>query len=302
MDYIRFYNTRANSMGDIASITNSILIPTEDECESITESTDSILVPDLKKSHSMNTISNLDKPIDKCEILNAFIMINDNTDPISMRTQMRVIETGKPEYLYHAVRVFDKHLKFIETTPNYNNIASNSIILRGFESLKDSRWVYIYYTENQMRCTLNPSFINSEVLYLNALTSPFVSVNLDDVTSYCGMFGSMPNIKEIIIEKFDMSRIRTAEEMFVNCTSLESISFMDCDLSAVETMAKLCLGCTKLKRLKFIRCKLSIMCDYWNMLGKCHSIKSITAPLEIYRLMIRETPDLNCKSVTWHSA
>lgn len=68
MDYIRFYNTRANSMGDIASIANSILVPTEDECESVTESTDSILVPDLKKSYSVSTISELDKPTDKCNV------------------------------------------------------------------------------------------------------------------------------------------------------------------------------------------------------------------------------------------
>ena len=56
-------------MGDIASVTDSILIPTEDECESITESTDSIFVPDLKKSHSVSTISELDKPADKREVL-----------------------------------------------------------------------------------------------------------------------------------------------------------------------------------------------------------------------------------------
>lgn len=73
MDYIRFYNTRANSMGDIASITNSILVPTEDKCELITESTDSIFVPDLKKSHSVSTISDLDKPADKREVLTGLL-------------------------------------------------------------------------------------------------------------------------------------------------------------------------------------------------------------------------------------
>lgn len=289
-------------MGDIASIANSILVPTEDESESITESTDSILIPDLKKSHSVNIISELDKPDDVCEVLNASVIINDNTRPVSMRMQMRVIETKKPLYIYYAVRFFNKHIKYIETTPNHNNIMANSIIVRGFESLKDSRWTYIHFAENQMRCTLNPSFINSKSLYFNALTSPFVSVNFDDITSYHGMFSSMPKIKEIVIEKFDMSRVTSMEEMFVNCTELESISFIDCDLSAVETMAKLCIGCTKLKKLEFIRCKLSIMCEYWNMLSKCPSIESITVPLEIYRLIVQETPELRDISVTWHSA
>lgn len=89
MDYIKFYNTRASSMGDIASVTNSILVPTEDKCESITELTDSIFVPDLKKSHSVSTISELDKPFNKCEILNASIMINDNIGSISICKQIR---------------------------------------------------------------------------------------------------------------------------------------------------------------------------------------------------------------------
>lgn len=302
MDYIRFYNTRASSMGDIASVANSILVPTEDECEAINDSTDSILIPDLKKSYSVNIIKELDKPADECEVLNASIMINDNNIPVSMRTEMRLIETKKPLYIYYAVRFFDKRIKFIETTPNYNNVMANSIIVRGFESLKDSRWTYIHFAETQMRCTLNPSLINSKALHFNALTSPFVSVNCDDITSYHGMFSSMPNLKEIVIEKFDMSRVRSIEEMFINCTSLESISFIDCDLSAVETMAKLCFGCTKLKTLKFVRCKLSIMCDYRNMLSKCPLIESITVPLEIYRIIYYSTPELKDTFVIWHSA
>lgn len=302
MDYIRFYNTRASSMGDIASITNSILVPTEDESESITESTDSILVPDLKKSHSVSTISKIDEPTDDCEVLNASIVINDNVSSINMRTKMRVIEMRKPQYIYHAARVFNKYLNFIETTPNHNNIKANSVIIRGFESLKDSRWTYIHYAENQLRCTLNPSLLNAETLHFNALTSPFVSINFDDITSYYGMFSAMPNLKEIVMEKFDLSRIRSIEEMFFNCTTLESISFIDCDLSAVESMAKLCLGCTKLKMLKFIRCKLSIACDYRNMLSKCPSIESIMVPLEIYRLILQETPELENTSVIWHGA
>ncbi len=302
MDYIRFYNTRANSMGDIASITNSILVPTEDECEPISESTDSILVPDLKKSHSVNIINEFDKPVDKCEALNASIVVNCSTIPINMRMQIRVIETEKPDYIYHAARFFNKHIKFIETTPNHNNITANSIIIRGFESLKDSRWTYIHYAEKQMRCTLNPSFINSKALYFNALTSPFVSVNFDDITSYNGMFSSMPKLKEIVIEKFDMSRVTSMEEMFVNCTKLQSISFIDCDLSGVETMAKLCFGCTALKSIQFVRCNMNIMCDYRNMLSKCPLISSITVPLEIYRIIIRETPELELKYNIWHSA
>jgi hypothetical protein len=289
-------------MGDIASITNSILVPTEDdECESITESTDPILVPDLKKSRSVNIISELDKPLDKCETLNATIVTNCSTTPISMRMQIRVIETEKPDYLYYAVKFFNKHIKFIETIPNHNNISSNSIVLRGFETLKDSRWTYIHYAKNQLRCTLNPRLLNSKSLYLNALTSPFVSVNFNDITSYNGMFSSMPNIKEIIIEKFDMSRVTSMEEMFVNCIKLQSISFIDCDLSGVETMAKLCFGCTSLKNLKFIRCKMNIMCDYWNMLSNCPLITSITVPLEIYCVMVQETPELELKNIIWHS-
>lgn len=301
MDYIRFYNTRASSMGDISSITNSILVPTEDECESATESTDSILIPDMTKSHSVNIISELDKPLDKCEALNANIIINYNATPISMRMQIRVIETEKPDYLYYAARFFNKHLKFIETIPNHYNISSNSIILRGFETLKDSRWTYIHYAENQMRCTLNSCLLNSKTLYFNALTSPFVSVNFNNITSYNGMFSSMPKIKEIVIEKFDTSRVTSMEEMFINCTKLQSISFIDCDLSGVETMAKLCLGCTALKSIKFIRCKMNIMCDYWNMLSKCPLITAITMPLEIYRVMIQETPELELKNIIWNS-
>lgn len=106
MDYIRFYNTRASSMGDIASVANSILVPTEDGHESITDSTDSILVPDLKKSCSVSMISELDKPFDKCEVLNTSIVVNENIVPISMRTQMRVIETKKSQYLYHTSKGF----------------------------------------------------------------------------------------------------------------------------------------------------------------------------------------------------
>ena len=116
------------------------------------------------------------------------------------------------------------------------------------------------------------------------------------------MFSSMPKIKEIVIEKFDMSRVTSMEEMFVNCPKLQSISFIDCDLSGVETMAKLCLGCTALKSIKFVRCKMNIMCDYWNMLSKCPLISSIMVPLEIYRIIIQETPELELKNIIWHSA
>lgn len=302
MDYIKFYNTRASSMGDIASVTDSILIPTEDECESTTESTDSILVPDMKKSRSVNTISEIDKPINKCEILNASIMLNHNSIPVNMRIQIRVLETEKPDYIYHAVKFFNRQIKFVETTPNVNNISANSIVIRGFETLKDSRWTYIRYTENQMRCTLDPRLVNAKLLYFNALTSPFVSVNFNVISSYNGMFKSMPKIKEIIIEKFDMTRVTSMEEMFMDCPKLQRITFINCDMSTVETMAKMCYNCTALRELKFIRCKLNIMCDYWNMLSKCPLTESITAPLEIYRSILSETPELGLKSLIWHSA
>ena len=304
MQYLKFYEVKASSTSDIASLTNSILVPSDslDDTSSRTESTDSVLVPEMKKSKSVNLQKIIDEPRNKCELLNVKLIQNDNTDPIVLHSHMRVLESDKPVFVYHFIKRTNKRIKYIETTLNKYNIHDNSIILRGFETLKDSRWTYIHYPDNQTRCILNPSFINSKALHFNASTSPFVSVNFNDITSYHGMFSSMPKIKEIVIEKFDMSRVTSMEEMFVNCTELESISFIDCDLSNVETMVKLCTGCTKLKTLKFIRCKLSIMCEYWNMLSKCPLIESITIPLEIYRLIVQETPELRDTSITWHSA
>ena len=320
MTCLEFFNIRSHSTGDIASTGNSnddplsscVQEPTyklcpqdepEKACDSDDDSEDSFIIPYMKKSHSLNIIHDSDKPAtDKCQVLNAYITVNDSNEPIDMRMRIRVLEAGKRAYIYNAVKLFNKDLRFIETVPNINNITSKSVIMRGFETLRDSRWLYFQYIDNQIRCTLKPSLHNVESLKFNALTSPFVSINFSDVTAYNGMFSSMPNLKEIVIEKFDMSRVTSMKEMFINCTSLETITFINCDLSSVETMYKMCYGCTKLKEIKFIKCKLNSACSYWDMFGNCPSLETISVPLYVYQLIIQETRSLSSKFLIWHGA
>ncbi len=80
MDYIRFYNARASSTGDLASLTDSILVPSNDESILTSDSTDSILVPEMKKSQSANISMLVDKPLDKCTILPELHMRTINVD------------------------------------------------------------------------------------------------------------------------------------------------------------------------------------------------------------------------------
>ena len=166
MDYIRFYNARASSTGDLASLTDSILVPSEEEQVLSSDSTDSILVPEMKKSQSANISMVVDKQLDKCTILPVSFVLNENILPSPTRLSIRIMEADKPAYIFHMIKQYNKRLKFIETTPNEYNKEVGSIVLRGFESLKDSRWTYIHYAEEQMRCTLKPQLRKVKHMYL----------------------------------------------------------------------------------------------------------------------------------------
>ena len=286
MQYIKFYNVRAHSTNDIASLVDSPLVPTDDEIIP-SESTESILIPEMKKSQSAIIDKLTEETTDKRDLLSAKLVVNDHTTATNLRLQIRVMETDKPSFIFHFIKRSNKHLLFIETMPNKYNIHDNSIILRGFEHFKDSRWTYIHYAEKQMRCTLKPQLYNVKTLYLNAITSPYVDVNFCKVTSYNGMFSGMKELEEIVIEKFDTTNITSMEEMFSGCVKLKTIKFIGCDFSSVETMANLCNGCVSLKKLQFIDCKLHIRCDYWNILYNCPEDVSLTVPMEIYNVLIQ---------------
>lgn len=303
MQYLKFYAVKASSTGDIASIADSILVPSDslDESSSPTEttteiSTDSILVPEMKKSHSMSISKVLTKSSDsvndKCELLDVRLLPNDKAIPIDLRLHMRIMESDKPVFIYYFIKRANKHFKFIETTVNAYNIRDNYIILRGLESLKDSRWTYIHYAENQMRCTLKPQMYMAKRLHFNERTSPYVAVNFHTVTSYNGMFASLRELEEITIENFDSSNVTSMEEMFSDCIKLRSITFIGCDFSAVQTMANLCNGCISLCKLHFVRCKLNLTCDYWHMLYDCPNLSSLAVPSELYTPIMDGTPEL----------
>jgi hypothetical protein len=278
----------------------------EKERKAIDIKDDSIVIPRLIKGRSVDSIKDMIKDIDAptniCQVLNGFIIINDNRLPIDMHVRIRVLETSKPTYICSVAKIYDNDLDFIETTPSAHNITARSVIMRGFKSMRDSRWAYFQYGDGRMRCTLKPSFIKAKSLRFDALTSPFVSINFNDIVSYDGMFSNMPNVREIVIEKFDTLRVKSMNGMFVNCPKLQAIAFIDCNLSSVESMEHMCSNCTALREIKFIRCRLKMACSYWKMFNNCPSLSSITAPSVIYQIMMRETPGLISSSITWRAA
>lgn len=299
MQYLRFYEVKSSSTSDLASRANSILVPSDETDHSLTESTDSLLIPEMKKSQSANLTKLIKDKTEQCELLAARLLIDNNLVPMNLRLHMRLIESTKPEFIYHFIKRADNHIHFIETTVNRYNIRDDFIILRGFKTLKDSRWTYIQYAENQIRCTLKPQLYTSQRLHLNALSSPYVAVNFHTITSYNGMFAEMKELTEVIIENFDTSNIRSMEEMFIDCIKLESITFINCDFSSVETMANLCNGCISLRKLHFINCKLNLACDYWHMLYNCPSILSLKFPSELYNTIMEGTPEDDALHFTW---
>ena len=299
MDYIRFYNARACSTGDLVSLTDSILVPSEDESLLAKDSTDSILVPEMKKSQSVNISMIIDKPLDKCAILPVSCVLNENILPSPTRLSIRVMEADKPEYIFHLIKQYNKCLKFIETTPNEYNTEGGSIILRGFESLKDSRWTYIHYADEQMRCTLKPQLRNIKHLYLNEFTSPYVAVNFYNVVSFNGIFSSMKILEDVTIENFDTKRITSMEEAFLDCVNLKTITIIGCDFSAVQTMANFCRGCKSLKTIRFINCKMNIRCDYWNAFHNCPSLETLDVPEEIRMFIVNGSPELYMQDIRY---
>jgi surface protein len=302
MDYIRFYNAHAHSTGDLASLVDSPLVPSESlesEPASPTESTDSILVPEMQRSKSVNLSKIVDEPVNRCELLNLQLLVNDETEPIKLRSQMRLLEAENPEFICYSVKRANRHVNFIETTVNRYNINGDVITTRGFETFKDSRWLYMQYDDDQMRCTLEHQLYSSKRLHFNELTSPYVAVNFHMVTSYNGMFASLTDLEEITIEKFDTSKVTSMEEMFKDCINLKSITIIGCDLSAVTTMANFCRGCRSLKKLHFINCKYNLTCNYWNMLYGCHNIDSIKIPRELLKPIIDGTPEKERLWIVW---
>lgn len=294
MDYIRFYNTHASSTGNLASLTDSILIPSEDDSAIASDSIDSILVPEMKKSQSANISTLTSNVPDKCEVLPVTFMLNEEIMPLNTRLSIRIMEVSKPDYIFHMIKRYNKQLKFIETTPNEYNINDTSVVLRGFGSLKDSRWTYIHYAENQLRCTLKPQLRDMKRLYLNEFTSPYVSVNFNDVTSFNGIFAAMDKLEDIIIERFDMKRIISMEEAFMDCVNLKTITIISCDLSAIQTMTNFCRNCRSLKTIRFIDCKLNIRCDYYNMFHDCPLLDTLVVPEEIKAVILEDNLVADC--------
>lgn len=297
MDYIRFYNARASSTGDLASLTDSILVPSEDEPVIASDSTDSILVPEMKKSQSVTISTLVDKPIDKCTVIPVSFVLNENVLPSPTRLSIRMMEADKPEYIFHLLKQHNKRLKFIETTPNEYNTEAGTIVLRGFESVKDSRWTYIHYAEGQMRCTLKPQLRALKHMYLNEFTSPYVSINFSYVTSFNGIFSSMSRLEDMTIENFDTKRITSMEEAFMDCVNLKSIMFIGCDFSSVQTMANFCRGCRALKSIRFMNCKLNIRCDYWYAFHDCPLLETIRVPEEVQTFVLSGTPELHTRTI-----
>lgn len=301
MQVLKFYATKANSTSDLAALDNSILIPTEDSllC-SEDEGLEPLPLPLMHKSQSV-TISNIvHQECNDCELLQAKLAVNDEPFLFKMRMQLRLLESGKPTFVFHFIRRSNPQLKYIETTPSKKNINGNSIILRGFEGLKTTRfWCYIQYGQTEMRCTLKPEKYTIKRLHFNARNSPFVAVNFYNVTSYNGMFSGMNELEEVVIENWDTSLITSMEEMFVDCRSLKSVHFIGCDFSAVTSMIKLCGHCTSLKELHFINCKMNITCDYWRMLYDCPEVISLKFPEEVYEPIMYANEEDDTLVFTW---
>ena len=301
MQVFKFYAIKANSTSDLAALDNSILIPMEDSllC-SEAESLEPLPLPPMHKSQSVTLSNIVHQERNDCELLQAKLAVNDEPFLFKMRMQLRLLEAGKPTFIFHFVRRSNPQLKYIETTPSKKNINGNSIVLRGFEGIKTNRfWCYIHYGQTEMRCTLKPEKYMMKRLHFNSRSSPFVAVNFYNVTSYNGMFAEMKELEEIIIENWDTSLITSMEDMFMRCKSLKSVHFIGCDFSAVLSMANLCSHCTSLKELHFINCKMNITCDYRRMLYDCPGIISLKFPEEVYEPIMYANKEDDMLIFTW---
>ena len=281
MQVLKFYAVKSNSTNDLASLNNSPLVPSDESPLIFPDTSDSIDVPSMTKSQSMTIPSSQPVSTDRCSLLSAKLLMNTMLIPMNMHAHMRIMETNKPTFLYHFIKRSERKLQFIETTPNANNIKCNYIILRGFETIKDSRWTYMHYADNQMRCTLKHQLYMSTNLRFNAISSPFVAVNFTTVTSYDGMFALLPELETITIDGFDTRYVTSMEEMFADCTKLREIRFINCDLSAVQTMRHLCSNCVSLMLLRFENCNMNINCDYTHVLHNCPFNVRVHMPSEI---------------------
>lgn len=282
MQVLKFYAVKSNSTSDLASLSDSPLVPSDESPLIFPDTSDSIDVPSMPKSQSMIIPSSSQSTsTDRCSLLSTKLLINSMLIPMNMRAHMRMMETTKPTFLYHFIKRSERNLQFIETTPNANNIKYNYIILRGFETIKDSRWTYMYQSDNQMRCTLKHQLYMSTNLRFNAISSPFVALNFTTVTSYNGMFALLPELETITIDGFDTRYITSMDEMFADCTKLKEIRFINCDLSSVQTMRSLCSNCVSLTSLRFENCDMNINCDYSHALYNCPFNVHVHMPHEI---------------------
>ena len=295
MQVLKFYAVKSNSTSDLTSLNNSPLVPSDESPLIFPDTSDSIDVPSMTKSQSMTIPSSQPTSTDRCSLLSAKLLINSMFIPTNMHARMRIMETTKPAFLYHFIKRTERKLQFIETTPNTNNIKCDYIILRGFETVKDSRWMYMHYADNQMRCTLKHQLYMSTDLRFNAVSSPFVAVNFTTVTSYNGMFALLPELETITIDGFDTRYITSMEEMFAECTKLREIRFINCNLSAVQTMRNLCSNCTSLMLLRFENCNMNINCDYTNALYNCPINVHVHIPRETYERFMHDNRDHLCQ-------
>ena len=207
------------------------------------------------------------------------------------------MELEKPSFIFHFVKRSNPQLKFIETTLNKYNISTH-VVLRGFENVKHNDWTYIIY-DTSARVTLHHRLRNRKKLYFNEISSPFVAVNFNTITSFNGMFVHMDNVEEIFIENFDTSNIVEMNDMFALCSSLKKVTIKNCDLSGVESMTNLCHGCNALNEFFFINCKFNVYCDFHHAFSSCVNLNVIQFPVEIYTPIAKGNEELTNLPEIW---
>lgn len=122
---------------------------------------------------------------------------------------------------------------------------------------------------DQLKCTLKHQLHDRKRIQLNAMSSPYVAINFNNVISYNGMFAFLTELEDVVINSFDTRYITSMEEMFNGCINLRKIAFVNCDLSNVKSMRRLCNNCASLEVLQFEDCKINPNCDYTDMLNSC---------------------------------
>ena len=128
-------------------------------------------------------------------------------------------------------------------------------------------------------------------IYLNDISTPLdgskVLYNLESeintvklvwdspITNCNWMFGSLGNILEIDLSKFDSSKVTIMSGMFFQCSTLTSINFSNVDTSSVTSFSSMFYQCYSLKSLDLRSFNTSLLNNMYQMFYECKSLESL---------------------------